>query len=420
MANILLDNLVKTFGKQTAVKNLCLDIKDGEFVAILGPSGCGKTTTMNMISGLLQPDSGKIYFDGKEMNNVPVGKRGVGFVFQNYAIFTYMTAFENIAFGLRIKKLSEGEINKRINEVAALLQLEKALPIKASRLSINDMQKVALARSMVTEPKIFLLDEPLSNLDATLRNVMRAELKNIQKELRQTAIYVTHDQIEAMSLADRIAVMNFAVLQQFDTPLEVYNRPKNLFVAGFIGSPTINFLDAVYDSGDFILEDFQNKKQVVSEKNRARIHDLLKQEKVVLGIRPEHLKLSDSVDGNGNGLTARVVSIEPLGSKTVVYLKPDLDTGNVIKAIMGSGYRPKVDQVKVLDFREKDLYTEIPSYKVKVDTAVTDFADFAKKFDINYKILKIHNPWLRDTYLKNASGKEYYIEIPEKGHYKTN
>ncbi len=351
-----MDNLVKTFGKQTAVKDLCLDIKDGEFVAILGPSGCGKTTTMNMISGLLQPDSGKIYFDGKEMNDVPVGERGVGFVFQNYAIFTYMTAFENIAFGLRIKKLSEGEINQRVNEFAALLQIEKALHIKAARLSINDMQKVALARSMVTKPKIFLLDEPLSNLDATLRNVMRAELKNIQQELRQTAVYVTHDQIEAMSLADRIAVMNFAVLQQFDTPLEVYNRPKNLFVAGFIGSPTINFLDAVYDSGDFILADFQNKKRVVSEKNRARIHDLLKQEKVVLGIRPEHLKLSDSVDGNGKELTARVVSIEPLGSKTVVYLKPDSDTGNVIKAIMGSDYRPKVDQVKTLDFREKDLY----------------------------------------------------------------
>lgn len=185
---------------------------------------------------------------------------------------------------------------------------------------------------------------------------MRAELKNIQQELRQTAVYVTHDQIEAMSLADRIAVMNFAVLQQFDTPLEVYNRPKNLFVAGFIGSPPINFIDAVYDAGDFILTDFQNKKQVVSEKNRARVHDLLKQEKVVLGIRPEHLKLSDSVDGNGTELTARVVSFEPLGSKTVVYLKSDSDTGNVIKAIMGSDYRPKVDQVKTLNFSEKDLY----------------------------------------------------------------
>jgi len=356
MANILLDNLVKTFGKQTAVKNLCLDIKDGEFVAILGPSGCGKTTTMNMISGLLQPDSGKIYFDGKEMNDVPVGKRGVGFVFQNYAIFTHMTAFENIAFGLKIKKLPEEEIEEKVKEVAALLQIEKTLHVRASRLSINDMQKVALSRSMVTKPKIFLLDEPLSNLDATLRNVMRAELKNIQKELKQTAIYVTHDQIEAMSLADRIAVMNFAVLQQFDTPLEIYNRPKNLFVAGFIGSPTINFLNAVYHSGDFILEDFQNKKLSVSEKNRTRIDDQLKQEKVVLGIRPEHLKLSDKADVNGHGLKAKVLSFEPLGSKTVVYLRTDSDNENVIKTIMGSDYRPKINQEKTMVFREKDLY----------------------------------------------------------------
>ena len=356
MANILLDNLVKTFGKQTAVKDLCLNIKDSEFVAILGPSGCGKTTTMNMISGLLQPDSGKIYFDGKEMNDVPIGERGVGFVFQNYAIFTYMTAFENIAFGLRIKKLPESEIKKRVGEVAALLQIEKFLQTKASKLSLNDMQKVALARSMVTKPKIFLLDEPLSNLDATLRNIMRAELKNIQKELGQTAIYVTHDQIEAMSLADRIAVMNFAELQQFDTPLEVYNRPKNLFVAGFIGSPTINFMDAIYDSGSFILKDFQNTKLKISEKNRARVHDLLKQKKVVLGVRPEHLKLSDGVGDNGNELTAKVLSLEPLGSKTVVYLKSDSDSENILKGVMGSDYRPKVDEVKTLVFREKDIY----------------------------------------------------------------
>lgn len=356
MANIRLDNLVKTFGKQTAVKDLSLDIQDSEFVAILGPSGCGKTTTMNMISGLLEPDSGKIYFDDKEMNNVPVGKRGVGFVFQNYAIFTYMTAFENIAFGLKIKKLSDGEIHRRVNEIAQLLQIEKALHVMASKLSLNDMQKVALARSMVTKPKIFLLDEPLSNLDTALRNVMRAELKNIQKELGQTAVYVTHDQIEAMSLADRIAVMNFAVLQQFDTPLEVYNRPKNLFVAGFIGSPTINLLDAVYEAGDFVLKDFPSSKLTLSEKSRARINDRLKQEKVVLGLRPEHLKLSDGVDSNGSGLKARVVSFEPLGSKTVVYLRSDSDTGNILKAVMGSDYRPRANEIKALHFREKDFY----------------------------------------------------------------
>jgi multiple sugar transport system ATP-binding protein len=185
---------------------------------------------------------------------------------------------------------------------------------------------------------------------------MRAELKNIQKELKQTAIYVTHDQIEAMSLADRIAVMNFAVLQQFDTPLEIYNRPKNLFVAGFIGSPTINLLDAVYDSGDFVLEDYQNIKLSVSEENRTRIDDQLKQEKVVLGIRPEHLKVSDSADVDGHGLKAKVLSFEPLGSKTVVYLKPDSDNGNVLKAVMGSDYRPLIDEIKTVVFKEEDLY----------------------------------------------------------------
>ena len=356
MANIRLENLVKTFGKQTAVKDLCLDIKDGEFVAILGPSGCGKTTTMNMISGLLQPDSGEIYFDGKKMNDVPVGQRGVGFVFQNYAIFTYMTAFENIAFGLKIQKLPEREIEQRIKDVAALLRIEKTLHFKASRLSINDMQKVALARSMVTRPKIFLLDEPLSNLDAALRNIMRAELKNIQKELKQTAIYVTHDQIEAMSLADRIAVMNFAVLQQFDTPLEIYNRPKNLFVAGFIGSPTINLLNAAYHSGDFVLEGFQNRKLSVSTEYRTRIDDQLQQESVVLGVRPEHVKLSCAAESKGHELKAEVLSYEPLGSKTVVYLKPDSESGSVLKAIMGSDYRPEVGQMETMVFEEKHLY----------------------------------------------------------------
>ena len=356
MARIVLDNLVKKFGKQTAVNKLSLDIADKEFIAILGPSGCGKTTTMNMISGLLQPDEGKIYFDGKEMNAVPPGKRGVGFVFQNYAVFGHMSVYDNIAYGLKIKKMPKSEIDREVSQVADLLQISDLLSAKTSSLSLNDMQKVALARSMITKPRIFLLDEPLSNLDAALRNIMRAELKNIQKELGQTSIYVTHDQIEAMSLADRIAVMNFAVLQQFDAPLEIYNRPKNLFVAGFIGSPTINLLDATHSCGEFILQDFQNKKMTVSENNRNRVNDQLDQQEVVLGIRPEHLRLSDKADPKGSDLTATVLSFEPLGSKTIVYLRPESGNGKVIKAIMDSDYRPKAGQVKTLVFKEKDLY----------------------------------------------------------------
>jgi multiple sugar transport system ATP-binding protein len=356
MARIVLDNLVKKFGKQTAVNKLSLDIADKEFVAILGPSGCGKTTTMNMIAGLLQPDEGNIFFDGKEMNAVPPGKRGVGFVFQNYAVFGHMSVYDNIAYGLKIKKMPQSEIDTEVSQVSELLQISNLLNAKTSSLSLNDMQKVALARSMITKPRIFLLDEPLSNLDAALRHIMRAELKNIQKELGQTSIYVTHDQIEAMSLADRIAVMNFAVLQQFDTPLEVYNRPKNLFVAGFIGSPTINLLDATYSAGEFILEDFQNKKISLSEKKRMLVNDKLNQQEVVLGIRPEHLKLSDKAGTKASDLTATVLSSEPLGSKTIVYLRPEPDNGKVIKAVMDSDYRPRAGQIKTLVFKEKDLY----------------------------------------------------------------
>jgi multiple sugar transport system ATP-binding protein len=177
MANIRLDKLVKRFGKQVAVNELSLDIKDREFVAILGPSGCGKTTTMNMISGLLKPDSGTINFDGKIMNKVPPGKRGVGFMFQNYAVFTYLSVYDNIVFGLRIRKMPSDSADKEVREVARLLQIRHLLGMPASNLSINDMQKVALARSMVVKPEIFLLDEPLSNLDAALRTIMRAELK---------------------------------------------------------------------------------------------------------------------------------------------------------------------------------------------------------------------------------------------------
>ena len=356
MPDIVLDKLVKRFGKQTAVKDLSLEIKDKEFVALLGPSGCGKTTTMNMISGLLKPDSGRVLFDGKVINSVPPGKRGVGFVFQNYAVFTYMSVYDNIAFGLKIRKLSREQVNKDVRGVAQLLQIHHLLSMSASKLSINDMQKVALARSMVTKPQIFLLDEPLSNLDAALRNVMRAELKKIQQELGQTTIYVTHDQVEAMSLADRVAVMNFAVLHQYDTPHNIYNRPKNLFVANFIGSPTINFFDGVYKGGALNLECFQKGKVPLSKKHKTLINEKLKQEEVVVGIRPEHLKIGDTEDKNASVLKAKIVSYEPLGSKTIVYMHPDADDSMIYKSAMDSDYKPKIGDVKHLIFKEKDLY----------------------------------------------------------------
>jgi ABC-type sugar transport system ATPase subunit len=355
MANIVLDKLVKRFGKQVAVNELSLEIKDKEFVAILGPSGCGKTTTMNMISGLLKPDEGSVKFDGRVMNHVPPGKRGVGFMFQNYAVFTYLSVYDNIAFGLRVRKLENELVDREVREVAGLLQIQHLLNMPASKLSINDMQRVALARSMVVKPRIFLLDEPLSNLDAALRNVMRAELKKIQQELGQTTVYVTHDQVEAMSLADRIAVMNFAVLQQYDTPHRIYNHPKNLFVANFIGSPTINFFEGVYRGGRFNLKDFRTGSLPVSKEKKKLVDESIRGEEIVLGIRPEHLKLDSTRDGE-EGLRAKIVSFEPLGSKTIVYLHPDGNPNAILKSSMDSDFKPKIGGMTNLVFHEKDLY----------------------------------------------------------------
>ena len=355
MANIMLDKLVKRFGKQVAVNELSLEIRDKEFVAILGPSGCGKTTTMNMISGLLKPDAGTVKFDGKVMNDIPPGKRGVGFMFQNYAVFTYLSVYDNIAFGLRIRKMENDQVRREVNEVAKLLQIRHLLSIPASKLSINDMQRVALARSMVVKPQIFLLDEPLSNLDAALRNVMRAELKKIQQELGQTTVYVTHDQVEAMSLADRIAVMNFAVLQQYDTPHNIYNNPVNLFVANFIGSPTINFFEGYYRDGEFNLKDFADGNMSVSNANKKKVNDSIRGEEIVIGIRPEHLKVGLKGEG-ASKLKAKIVSFEPLGSKTIIYMHPDGNPNAILKSSMDSDFKPKIGEMMSLLINEKDIY----------------------------------------------------------------
>ena len=214
MSSIRLETLRKQFGDVVAVESLSFEIPDGEFAALLGPSGCGKTTTMNMIAGLEQPSAGSIFFGDKLVNDVPPGKRGVGFVFQNYAIFTHMNVAQNLGFGLKVQKRPTDEIRREVDKVAELLQLTGMLDANAGRLSINDMQKVAIGRSMVMQPRIFLLDEPFSNLDAAFRFYMRGELKRLQRDTGQTMIYVTHDQVEAMSMADRIAVMDFGILQQ--------------------------------------------------------------------------------------------------------------------------------------------------------------------------------------------------------------
>jgi multiple sugar transport system ATP-binding protein len=328
VASIRLDHLTKDFGSVIAVKDMSLTMPDGEFIALLGPSGCGKTTTMNMIAGLERPTSGEIWFDDRPISKVPIGNRNVGFVFQNYAIFTHMTVYDNLAFGLRVRKPKPAAeaVDAEVKRVAEIVGVGSMLQRKAARLSVNDMQKVALGRSMIVRPAIFLLDEPFSNLDAAFRAYMRAELKHIQHDIGQTMVYVTHDQVEAMAMADHIAVMNEGVLQQFGSPLEIYNQPANTFVAGFVGSTRINFLPA-------------DKVPVPGPSESSNGVP-------TLAIRPEYLTIVDA-HGEDATIAAKVSLVEPLGAKDVVHLSwMDHD----VRALATPGERPRIGDLVGLAF----------------------------------------------------------------------
>ncbi|MBL0375224.1 ABC transporter ATP-binding protein [Rhizobium sp. KVB221] len=322
MASIDLINLTKTFGPATAVNDLTLNVRDNEFVALLGPSGCGKSTTMNMIAGIEHPTSGEIRFDGRDISGLPANKRGIGFVFQNYAIFTHLSVRENLAFALRVRGVPRQEINRRVADIAALMRLSDKLDRPSARLSVNEMQKLAIGRSAIAEPAIFLLDEPLSNVDAAFRAFMRTELKHLQHALKQTMVYVTHDQIEAMSLADRIAVMSNGVLQQFGTPEEVYNAPANTFVANFMGSPSMNLITAVVteESGRTAMS-FKNACNLALTADGPLATRLLssKSREVTFGIRPEDVELADTSDPRP-GLTLPATFVEPIGPRTTIHL----------------------------------------------------------------------------------------------------
>ncbi len=316
MVRVRLENLTKIFGKVVAVDNLNLDIKDGEFVALLGPSGCGKTTTLLMIAGIYRPTKGYIYFDDQVVNDLEPKDRNIGMVFQSYALYPHMTVYDNIAFPLKLKKAPKDFIDKKVREVAKMLRIENLLDRKPAQLSGGQQQRVALARALAKEPQLFLMDEPLSNLDAKLRIYMRAELKRMQKELGITTIYVTHDQVEAMTMADHIAVMNQGKLQQYGTPEELYNKPANVFVAGFIGAPPMNFLDVslVERDGKIYLE-----TSGLSVELPDYIAEVLKKEnapsELIFGVRPEDIIL-------GSGRYKGVVYVtEPLGRDVLVHVK---------------------------------------------------------------------------------------------------
>ena len=322
MTAIDLAGLGKTFGTVAAVKDLSLAVADKEFVALLGPSGCGKTTTLNMIAGIETPTSGEIRFDGVEVSRLPPQKRNIGFVFQNYAIFTHMTVRQNLAFALQVRGLPRAEVRRRVGEVAELMRLTDHLDRPSAKLSVNEMQKLAIGRSAIARPAIFLLDEPLSNVDAAFRVFMRSELKHIQRELQQTMVYVTHDQTEAMTLADRIAVMHRGELQQVGTPAEVYGRPVNTFVARFMGSPSMNLLPARMDVGGLACA---GGRLSLDERTRAL---LAGRPSLLLGVRPEDVELA-AADDPREGLVLAVELVEPIGARSIVHLAGD------VKAVAG-------------------------------------------------------------------------------------
>jgi multiple sugar transport system ATP-binding protein len=316
LAEVILKNVTKVFGKDNLVfADLNLDIKDKEFFTIVGPSGCGKSTVLNLIAGLEEVTSGEIYFDGQEVNDIPPAKRDVAMVFQSYALYPHKNVSENIAFPLKMKKSSKEEIRNKVSEISQVLGVKDLLDRKPRELSGGQRQRVALGRALVRKPKVFLLDEPLSNLDAKLRIYMRAELKRLHSDIQVTTIYVTHDQAEAMSLSDRVAILTEGKIQQCDYPNKIYNFPANKTVAGFIGSPGMNFFEgSLKEMEGKMFIDFA-KDDLFPIQSQMKKFKIDKNE-VIFGIRPENVKLSqkrgeDSFEG-------KIFTIEPLGDRSYV------------------------------------------------------------------------------------------------------
>ncbi|MCU4740188.1 ABC transporter ATP-binding protein [Halobacteria archaeon AArc-m2/3/4] len=353
MASLRVENLRKEYnrGSIVAVDDLTLEVPDGEFVTVVGPSGCGKTTTLRMIAGLEKPTSGALHLGDEDVTEQSARERDIAMVFQNYALYPHKTVFQNMAFGLRMSTdLSKGEREQKVHWAAEMMGIEDLLEKKPDELSGGQKQRVALGRAIVREPKLFLFDEPLSNLDAKLRTTMRAEIQRLQNELGITSIYVTHDQEEAMTMGDKIVILEDGELQQTGAPKDVYDRPTNSFVGGFIGSPSMNFVDVVARKSDssLVLTDEVDFRYSLSEAyaNEIAVED---GQEITLGIRPEDVHPADP--GSDNGVEATVDVVEPIGSDNYLYL----DIGPDFIARVAADVEPEPDERITVTFDESKV-----------------------------------------------------------------
>jgi multiple sugar transport system ATP-binding protein len=347
--SIVFQNITKLFGNTKVVDDLSLTINEGEFVVLLGPSGCGKTTTLRMLAGLESVSSGDILIDSERINDVPAQHRDLAMVFQSYALYPHMTIAENIGYPLRVRKLDKNTREERVKRVAAMLEIDELLQRRPRELSGGERQRVALARAIVREPRAYLMDEPLSNLDARLRVQMRGELKHLQHELGTTTIYVTHDQAEAMTLAHRVAVMRKGKLQQFDHPMKIYEEPANKFVAEFVGNPSMNFVDGEIDVER---QSFTSKGlQIKLQRDQIDLLSSPRGNRLTLGVRPEHVHVDEQPhDGS---LPASVYVTELMGNETLVFVTVG---ENKFIARASAGFRAELDTKVWLRFDQEQFH----------------------------------------------------------------
>jgi len=325
MAQVSLRNIVKRFDDTEAVRGIDLDIADKEFVVLVGPSGCGKSTTLRMIAGLEEVSDGEIRVDGEVVNDVPPKDRDMAMVFQNYALYPHMTVYENMSFGLRLKRYPKAEIARRVAEAARILDITDLLDRKPRQLSGGQRQRVAMGRAIVRNPKVFLFDEPLSNLDAKLRVQMRTEIKRVHQKVKTTTVYVTHDQIEAMTLADRVVVMHHGVIEQVGTPHELYHAPRTRFVAGFIGSPAMNFIPCRLErNGSGLIARLSDRLAIPVPQSRTERYLSSVGRPMIFGLRPEHITEPRNGERDERcDFTVTLDVVEPMGMETVVFFSVD-------------------------------------------------------------------------------------------------